>query len=145
MTTDKLNIIKLIRSIYLFPAIVLLLAFIPIEIIRIIFFSYHGGLGWILAMFCTPYVLIRILIFILKAKGEIRGYLVKFCTASFIIYLIVLYPLSIFAENSMRSQNWPIEKGTIYGFMTMPFSMLKSSFWESKEGEHNHLMERNAE
>ena len=131
MIQSKYNpkIYRLIFSVYSFPAFVILLANVPI--IRDIFFALHGGPGWVLAILCTPYVLIRTLVYILKSEGEFRKYYLKIGIISIILYLIVLYPLTSFAENKMTSRGWPIEKGTLYGFMTIPFSLLKPSFWKS--------------
>jgi hypothetical protein len=53
-------------------------------------------------------------------------------------YLFVLYPLAYFAEAKMISNGWPVERGTLYGFMTVPFSLLRPSFWKSDEVTSKH-------
>jgi len=70
-------------------------------------------------------------IFVSKSKNEIRKYCLRVSVISLLIYLLALYPLAYFAERQMISKVWPVEKGTLYGFMTIPFSLLKPSFWKT--------------
>lgn len=131
--TNKPPIKKFILSTFSLPGIVLLFTYIPV--VRDIFFNLHSGPGWLLAMLCTPYVLIRMVIFVFKSKDEIRKYCLRVGVISLLIYLLALYPLAYFAERQMISSDWPVERGTLYGFMTVPFSLLKPSFWKSDKGE----------
>jgi len=130
MRTEQTKISSLIISVYSFPALVLLLSFIPG--VKDLIFSLHGGIGWLLAMACTPFVLIRLGIYIYKTRESAKRYAIKFSIVSVVMYFLIMYPLTTLAEGQMIKKGWPIEKGTFYGFMTMPFSLARPSFWKDK-------------
>jgi hypothetical protein len=74
-------------------------------------------------------------ILVFKSKDEIRKYCLRVSVISLLIYLLALYPLAYLAEGQMISRDWPVKTGTLYGFMTVPFSLLKPSFWKSDGGK----------
>jgi|KBSSwiStaDraftv2_1062776.scaffolds.fasta_scaffold327285_2 hypothetical protein len=82
---------------YPIPIGLALLAWIPIDAVRGIVFSFHGGLGWLLLALAFPWLLGRVIVLLLTGTTEFSWRRL----ARAIIVLVAYLPVSILCAYSL--------------------------------------------
>jgi hypothetical protein len=58
---------------YSIPVSLGILAWVPLDFILLIFFSAHGGLGWLLALLAFPILLTRVFMLLMEGSSDLRS------------------------------------------------------------------------
>jgi hypothetical protein len=110
---------------YGFPMAMIAVAIIP-GFVQHIFYSGHGGFGWLILPLCTPLVFLRAGFKLLRGPLDSRRWFRKFYLVTFPIYVIAAIPLSFIAMFSLRA--WlggddPLWKDALifWGMLVSPF------------------------
>jgi hypothetical protein len=93
------NLWREVRRTYAFPLAMFALAIIPGLNFT---YSGHGGPCWLILPLCAPYIVLRALIKIIKSPNEMSPVLLRFFAATIPLYVVLAYPLSWAATNSLR-------------------------------------------
>jgi hypothetical protein len=108
-----------VKRVYLFPAVMFALAIIPGLNFT---YSGHGGISWLLVPLCSPWVVFRALVSILKASEASRKWYVRFFAITIPSYVAVALPLSWAATTSLKwTFGFQISTWTFFADMVSPY------------------------
>jgi hypothetical protein len=65
-------------------------------------YSGHGGVSWFILPLCTPWVVVRALVKILKTSGATRSWYISFFKITLPLYVAFSLPLSWIATTALR-------------------------------------------
>jgi hypothetical protein len=88
-----------VAGVYGFPLAMFALAIIPGLNFT---YSGHGGISWFIVPWCAPWVLIRAIVKTLKARGEMRGWYIRFFKITIPSYVAMSLPLSWVATTALK-------------------------------------------
>jgi hypothetical protein len=88
---------------------------------NLLFFSGHGGFGWLVLPFCFPVLLVNMYLLVIKpARGAgISPW--RRAVAISVAYLVLAYPFAVIAEHRItKDLGLPIADRLFYRLMTFP-------------------------
>lgn len=104
---------------YGFAAVMFALAIVPVLNVT---YSGHGGISWLLAPLCFPYVVLRALIKIRKGPESLRRWYKDFFLNTIPLYVVLALPLSWAATSSIRNSfGLPVSTRSFFAIMVSPF------------------------
>ena len=122
---------KELLSIFTFPFGMLLLALFPG--MNCFVYSGHGGLGWFILPFSTPYVLVRFSMLMLH-EPPIRNFHLKFGALALVAYIGLLYPLSSLAVYSINAcTHMELQTSSFYKLITFPIGLAVPPYGEANQ------------
>jgi hypothetical protein len=85
-------------------------------------YSGHGGISWLVAPLCFPWVILRALIRLTKGSEGSRGWYLAFYKTTIPLYVALALPLSWAATTSLRMAfGLQVSTWSFYAIMVSPF------------------------
>jgi hypothetical protein len=120
---------KELLALFKFPALMLVLAIFPG--INCFIYSGHGGLGWFILPFCTPYVLLRLAMLALH-DAPIRQWFLKYGTLLTIAWMFLSLPLSYVAVRGINAcTHMELRTYEFYKMITFPVGLVLPPYGEA--------------
>jgi hypothetical protein len=115
----QLNFWREVTGTYGFPIMMFALAIIPGFNFT---YSGHGGISWLVAPLCFPWVVLRALIKTMRVSGASRTWYKGFFKITIPSYIAIALPLSWAATTSIRTTfGLPISTWSFFALMVSPF------------------------
>jgi len=122
-STEPRRLSTLCVEVYGFPALMVVASFVPI--INLLFYSAHGGFGWLFLPFTFPYVLVRLGFAYSRSQRSDRPRISRFAVASVSAYVLLTTPLSWLAAYSINnSLGTSLPWRQFWAMMLLPVSLL---------------------
>jgi hypothetical protein len=105
---------------YRFPLVMFALAIIPF--INVIFYSGHGGIGWLVLPICFPWVVVKAITKIMRGAESSRTWYWKFYKTTIPAYILAAIPLSWIATTALRlSMGFEVSTWMFFAILASPF------------------------
>jgi hypothetical protein len=122
------KILKRVRSsayfaVFAFPLVILLATAIPI--FNAFFYTAHNSLGFLLLPLCTPYIMVRLGIVVLRSSNKMESMRVGLIL--YLFFYLVSYPLISLGDFFLKW--WPgvsIHDDLCHALLSFPISLLFS-------------------
>src|SRR5215470_10398571 len=89
--------------------------------LNLLFFSGHGGLGWLALPFCFPVLLFNMYRLLIKPARRAGISPWRRAVAISVAYLVLAYPFAVIAEHRIKQDlGFPIADRLFYRLMTFP-------------------------